>query len=126
MSSYLNAWVISDFASRSLDNGPQATRHSVFARLEDIDRVTESLQDSYKYLKMLEDYCGYKYELPKMYSAAIPDFSAGAMENWGMITYREYFLINDKNSHPREIFDMRRVTAHELAHQFFGNLVTYG
>lgn len=43
-----------------------------------------------------------------------------------MITYREYYLINDKYSHPREVFDMMRVTAHELAHQFFGNLVTYG
>lgn len=74
MSSYLNAWVISDFASRSLDNGPQATRHSVFARLEDIDKVQTALENSYLFLKKLEDYCNYKYELPKMYSAAIPDF----------------------------------------------------
>lgn len=82
MSSYLNAWVISDFASRSLDNGPEATRHSVFARLDDVNKVQSALDHSFVFLKALEDYCSYKYELSKMYSAAIPDFSAGAMENW--------------------------------------------
>lgn len=82
MSSYLNAWVISDFASRSLDNGPDATKHSVFARLEDVNKVQEALEHSYVFLKQLEDFCSYKYELSKMYSAAIPDFAAGAMENW--------------------------------------------
>lgn len=82
MSSYLNAWVVSDFASRSLDNGPKATRHSVFSRLEDVNKVQSALDHSYLFLKQLEDYCDYKYELSKMYSAAIPDFAAGAMENW--------------------------------------------
>lgn len=46
------------------------------------------------------------------------------MENWGMITYKEQYLIGDENSHPREILDIHRVTAHELGHQFFGNVVT--
>jgi aminopeptidase N len=82
MSSYLNAWVISDFASRSLDNGPQVTRHSIYARLEDVEKVKSALDHSFLFLKQLEDYCSYKYELSKMYSAAIPDFAAGAMENW--------------------------------------------
>lgn len=44
------------------------------------------------------------------------------MENWGMITYKEQYLIGDENSHPREILDILRVTAHELGHQFFGKL----
>lgn len=42
------------------------------------------------------------------------------MENWGLITYKEQYLIGDENSHPREVFDILRVTAHELGHQFFG------
>ena len=42
-----------------------------------------------------------------------------------MINYREYLLITEKTSHPREVFDMLRVVAHELAHMFFGNVVTY-
>ena len=82
MSTYLNAWVISDFASRSLDNGPGATRHTVYARLEDIDKVQESLENSYLLLRQLELFNDYVYELPKVSSAAIPDFAAGAMENW--------------------------------------------
>lgn len=56
---------------------------------------------------------------------AIPDFSAGAMENWGLITYREALLLYDPNvtssSHKSSIAS---VIAHELAHQWFGNLVT--
>lgn len=46
------------------------------------------------------------------------------MENWGLILYKEQYLIGDENSHPREVFDILRVTAHELGHQFFGNVVT--
>ncbi|KAG5680753.1 hypothetical protein PVAND_010240 [Polypedilum vanderplanki] len=125
MSSYLNAWVISDFAYRSLYNGPHTTEHRVYAREKDVENVKASLENSDKFLRKLEEYCNYTYELNKMYSAAIPDFAAGAMENWGLILYKEQYLINNEKSHPRETFDMWRVTAHELGHQFFGNLVTY-
>lgn len=75
-----------------------------------------------------------------MWSAAIPDFAAGkilqlsvislsanyycmyvgAMENWGLITYKEQYLILEETSHPRERFDSMRVIAHEIGHQFFG------
>lgn len=47
------------------------------------------------------------------------------MENWGLITYKEQYLIGDKDNHPREIFDILRVTAHELGHQFFGLFLFY-
>lgn len=46
------------------------------------------------------------------------------MENWGLITYKEQYLIGDENSHARDVYGIHRVVAHELAHQFFGNLVT--
>jgi aminopeptidase N len=114
MSSYLNAFVVSDFAYRSLYNGPSTTEHRVYAREKDVENVIASLENSYLFLKQLEDYCNYTYELNKMYSAAIPDFSAGAMENWGLILYKEQYLIANEKSHPRETFDMWRVTAHEL------------
>lgn len=42
------------------------------------------------------------------------------MENWGLITYREQYLIGEKTSHPRDILNILTITAHELAHQFFG------
>ena len=44
------------------------------------------------------------------------------MENWGLITYKEQYLIGDEKSHPREVLDIYRVVAHELGHQFFGKL----
>lgn len=74
MSSYLLAFVVSDFAYRSLYNGPSKTEHRVYAREEDVENVALSLQNSDLFLKTLEKYCNYVYELPKMYSAAIPDF----------------------------------------------------
>jgi aminopeptidase N len=81
MSSYLMAFVVSDFAYRSLYNGPATTEHRVYAREEDVENVKASLENSDKFLRQLEAYCDYPYELNKMYSAAIPDFAAGAMEN---------------------------------------------
>ena len=56
---------------------------------------------------------------------ALPDFSAGAMENWGLITYRETLLLMDPNDYAAASKESVAVTvAHELAHQWFGNLVT--
>jgi len=55
---------------------------------------------------------------------AIPDFAAGAMENWGLITYREAALMADQKSSINMRFRVAYVVAHELAHQWFGNLVT--
>ncbi len=80
-----------------------------------------------RFLKFYEDYFYIKYPLPKLDLIAIPDFTAGAsaMENWGAITFREAELLGSKETIS---FTMRRristVVAHELAHQWFGDLVT--
>lgn len=63
--------------------------------------------------------------MPKMDFVALPDFASKAMENWGLITFRESVLLVDPSE--ASVFDeltMKRVVAHELAHQWFGNLVT--
>jgi tricorn protease interacting factor F2/3 len=78
-----------------------------------------------KSLKFSEDYYGIPYPLPKMDLIAIPDFAFGAMENWGAITFRENLLlhypeITSKSGEER----ICEVIAHEIAHQWFGNLVT--
>ena len=67
----------------------------------------------------------FPYPLPKLDMAAIPDFAAGAMENWGLITYRESALLVDP-AHSSAATKQRVaiVVAHEIAHQWFGNLVT--
>lgn len=56
---------------------------------------------------------------------AIPDFNAGAMENWGLITYKEDYLLYDKTKNTmNEKQEVAVVIAHEISHQWFGNLVT--
>ncbi|XP_070509761.1 aminopeptidase N-like [Chironomus tepperi] len=124
MSSYLLAFLISDLAYRSIYNGPNNLEYRLYAREEVVENVQLTLKHSSIFLKHLQEYCNFEYELPKVYGAAVPDFAAGGMENWGLILYREPFVIVDEGSHPRELLDHIRVTAHEIAHQFFGNVVT--
>ena len=78
-----------------------------------------------KALEFCEDYYGLKYPLPKLDLIAIPDFAAGAMENWGAITFRENLLLHFPTITSRA-GEQRicEVIAHEIAHQWFGNLVT--
>ena len=84
-----------------------------------------SLELTKKFLSEYEKYFGIKYPLPKLDMLAIPDFSAGAMENWGAITFRETILLYDpKTSSTRTKQYIAEVISHELAHQWFGNLVT--
>ena len=66
-----------------------------------------------------------KFPLPKQDMIALPDFLTGAMENWGLITYREILLLNkpeESSASDKETTEI--VVAHELSHQWFGNLVT--
>ncbi len=77
-----------------------------------------------KFIEFYESYFGIKYHLPKVDMIALPDFRAGAMENWGAITFRETRLLCDA-SFPSAIKErVAEVIAHELAHQWFGDLVT--
>jgi len=78
-----------------------------------------------KTLNYCEDYYGIRYPLPKLDLIAIPDFAFGAMENWGAVTFRENLLLHfpDTTSKAGEE-RICEVIAHEIAHQWFGNLVT--
>ncbi|CCD24052.1 metallo-aminopeptidase NDAI_0C03920 [Naumovozyma dairenensis CBS 421] len=78
-----------------------------------------------KTLDFFENTFGIKYPLPKMDNVAVHEFSAGAMENWGLVTYRVVdVLLDEKNSTLDRIQRVAEVVQHELAHQWFGNLVT--
>ena len=84
-----------------------------------------ALQFARKILDAEEQYFGIKFPLPKLDLIAIPDFSAGAMENWGAITFRETALLGDEKL-TSVVVKMRiiEVIAHEMVHQWFGDLVT--
>ena len=92
----------------------------------DNDREQDLLQfgNRAKLIDFYEDYFQVKYPIPLSYHLALPDFSAGAMENWGLVTYREVYLLVDENSSAASRQQVALVVAHELAHQWFGNLVT--
>lgn len=98
---------------------------SVWARPGFIETAEYALKIGNKILHFYEDYFGIKFPLPKMDMIALPDFNAGAMENWGLITYRETAMLYDRNV-SSEVNKLRiaTVVSHELAHQWFGNLVT--
>lgn len=121
MSTYLVAFIVSDFeALRS-----ESRNFTVWARKEAINQSNYSLTIGPKILEYYEDYFKIKFPLPKMDMVALPDFSAGAMENWGLITYRETAMLYQKGvSTSNNQQRVATVVAHELAHQWFGNLVT--
>ncbi|MGI4852861.1 MAG: M1 family aminopeptidase [Janthinobacterium lividum] len=77
------------------------------------------------FLHYYNQYFGVKYAMPKLDMIGIPDFEAGAMENWGCITYRETALLVDEETAPLSAKKLVAVdVAHEMAHQWFGDLVT--
>ncbi len=78
-----------------------------------------------KFVDYYQKYFGIDYPLPKLDLIAVPDFAAGAMENWGAITFREVALLgNDKDTPVGVKQQIAETIAHELAHQWFGDLVT--
>lgn len=84
MSSYLVAFIVSDFKSL-VDSSNNFT---TWAREDIVAGGALSQEVGPEALRLLQEFNGVEYSLPKMDQAAIPDFSAGAMENWGLVTYR--------------------------------------
>ncbi|XP_020619456.1 endoplasmic reticulum aminopeptidase 1-like isoform X1 [Orbicella faveolata] len=124
MSTYLVAFVVCDFTNIS-DVTSRGVKVSVWAPTEQIEQGQFALEVGVKVLSYYETIFNVDYPLPKQDLIAIPDFAAGAMENWGLITYRLTSLLYDENkSSDSNKQWVAVVVAHELAHQWFGNLVT--
>jgi puromycin-sensitive aminopeptidase len=84
-----------------------------------------ALTTAVRALDIYDDYFGIPYPLPKLDMLAVPEFMAGAMENWGLVIYRgEFLLIDDARASAAQRQMVAIVVAHELAHMWFGNLVT--
>jgi aminopeptidase N len=125
MSSYLLAFVVGELQKKTVTtkDGVEINVWSTLAQTP--DSLDFALDVARRSIEFYNDYFGIPYPLPKSDHVALPDFSAGAMENWGLITYREAcLLVNPKTDSISTKQYVATVIAHELSHQWFGNLVT--
>ncbi|HYB03579.1 MAG TPA: M1 family metallopeptidase [Nitrososphaerales archaeon] len=83
-----------------------------------------ALERAVDYVKLYEEYYSVPYVFSKLDLVALPEYTAGAMENWGAITFREVALLTDENSSASNRRNVAVVVGHEIAHQWFGDLVT--
>ena len=122
MSTYVLAFLVSDFAYTENEN---ESMYKIWHQETKSGQADYAASIGPVILHYYEEYFNLTYPLPKMDMVAIPDFGPGAMENWGLITYREVLLLLDEQV--SSATNKERVTdvmAHELAHQWFGNIVT--
>ncbi|KAK2794815.1 Aminopeptidase 2 mitochondrial [Onygenales sp. PD_10] len=124
MSTYLLAFIVGELKYISTNDFRVPIR--VYATPDqDIEHGRFSLDLAARTLKFYEEAFGSEFPLPKMDMIAVPDFSAGAMENWGLITYRVVdVLYDEKTAGAATKQRIAETVQHELAHQWFGNLVT--
>ena len=125
MSSYLLAFVVGELHKKTActKSGIEVNIWSTPAQSE--ETLDFALDIATRLIDFYDKYFGVPYPLPKSDHVALPDFSSGAMENWGLITYRESCLLADPKLTPESSKRfIATVIAHELSHQWFGNLVT--
>ncbi|KAK5462404.1 hypothetical protein LTS15_002116 [Exophiala xenobiotica] len=129
MSTYLAAWAVGDFeyvedfTARKYNGKNIPVRVYTTRGLKEQGRF--ALEHAHKTLDYFSDVFGIEYPLPKSDLLAVHEFAMGAMENWGLVTYRTTaVLFDEEKSDARFKNRVAYVVAHELAHQWFGNLVT--
>lgn len=127
MQSYIVAFLVSDFITeRQISKEPHQIAVSTLARPTAAHLLSYSVDASVKFLHTMEKYFGQSYAMSKMDNVAVNDdhFWAGAMENWGLVTYRESAILFDPETQPdSDKVGIVSIIAHEYVHQFFGNLL---
>ncbi|MGG6818043.1 UNVERIFIED_CONTAM: M1 family metallopeptidase [Streptococcus canis] len=124
MSSYLLAFALGNLHGKTVKSKRGTTVGVYATTAHPLSSLDFSLDIAVRVIDFYEDYFGVHYPIPQSLNLALPDFSSGAMENWGLITYREIYLLVDENSTAQSRQQVALVVAHEIAHQWFGNLVT--
>lgn len=124
MSSYLLAFIVGHFEYvETLTT--EGVKVRVYVTPGKKRQASFALEAASKIMSFYHNYFGIAYPLPTIDLIAIPDFANGAMENWGAVTYRETaLLVDEENSSLHTKQWVALIIAHELAHQWFGNLVT--
>ncbi len=123
MSTYLVAFLVGDFACSK--GGVDGVPIRVCSTPDKVQLTTFAVKAAEHFLHYYDDYFAIHYPMPKLDLIGIPDFEAGAMENFGAITYRETgLLLDDKDASINSRKRVAETVAHEMAHQWFGDLVT--
>ncbi|KAL5018116.1 hypothetical protein ScPMuIL_003838 [Solemya velum] len=124
MSTYLVCFIVCDFDYKeTVDKNGIKVR--VYAAPDRIDQAQYALEVANHTISLYTELFNVTYPLPKLDMIAIPDFISGAMEHWGLITYREVNMLYDEreaSSNNKQRCTL--VIAHEMAHMWFGNIVT--
>lgn len=124
MSTYLLAVVVGDFTSLTVA-AREGLNYTSWAGENDIDKTKRSLDFGASVLSHFEDYFQNPFPLPKQDMLAVPETAVGAMENWGLIIFQQVRIFYQEDVYSKESLLQSSLTiAHELAHQWFGNLVT--
>lgn len=124
MSTYLLAFIIGDFEYLE-GKTKDEVQVRVFTTKGKSHQAKFALEVAIKSLEFYNEYFDIPYPLPTLDLIAIPDFGSAAMENWGAVTFRETAILVDKENTSQSTKQwVAIVIAHELAHQWFGNLVT--
>ncbi|KAF9383414.1 hypothetical protein CPB97_006477 [Podila verticillata] len=128
MSTYLLAWMIGDFdyieAYTSGDFSGEPVLCRVYTPVGLADQGHYSLDLAIKSVEYFSRLFNIPYPLPKLDLVAVPDFAPGAMENWGLITFRTYALLIEEFGSQDRKHEIAATVIHEISHQWFGNLVT--
>lgn len=125
MSSYLLAWITGELHRKTATTASGVEVNVWATPAQSPESLDFALDIATRTIDFFDQYFDTPYPLPKSDHVALPDFSSGAMENWGLITYREIALLADpKTTSISSKRYIATVVAHELSHQWFGNLVT--
>lgn len=125
MSTYLLAWVTGEMQSKTGKTSSGVEVGIWATQAQRPEALDFALEHSIKSIEFFDEYFDTPYPLPKCDQVALPDFSSGAMENWGLVTYREVALLADPaTTTVASKHYIATVISHELSHMWFGNLVT--
>ena len=128
MSSYLVAWYVGELEYSETECVQPCSGKTTIVRTYTVpgkrDQGIYANDFAAKVLQYFSKYFDIDYPLAKLDQIAVPDFAAGAMENWGLVTYRDLLILYNDSSSEFMKMQVAATIAHELAHQWFGNLVT--
>lgn len=122
ISTYLLAFVVSDF--EAISDEYRGIKQRVFTPPQSKQKGESQLKIAIEAVAAFENYLGVNYPLPKLDHITLNKSYGAAMENWGLITYRENYFIYKEIRNPRQRLSDLITQVHEIAHQWFGNLVS--